>query len=176
MPRVGCRRDLALAKVIRMEWPETQGHRLPQFTFTFLAAPSTIRDRILCIGQAGADDLESASPRKTDHDLVEISQGRLRGMVPGADPHDKSDIGALRHDAWTYWGHSGAPLLCWVDGTLLGLHSSWDDTTAMRHGVPLVAIREFLGAHLPAERIGLPLAPQEASTTEREVIVIDSSD
>ncbi|KAJ5605299.1 hypothetical protein N7510_010453 [Penicillium lagena] len=156
------RRDLALAKVIRMEWPEAQGHRLPRPDSVYWATR--------------ADDLETASSRKTDYDLVEISQGRLRGMVPGADPHDNSDIGALKHDAWTYWGHSGAPLLRWADGTLVGLHSSWDDTTAMRHGVPLVAIREFLRAHLPTERIGLSLAPQGASATEREIIVIDSSD
>ncbi|KAJ5806715.1 hypothetical protein N7474_010307 [Penicillium riverlandense] len=144
------RRDLALAKVIRMESPEAQGHRLPRFTFTFLATRSTNRDRILCTGHPGADDLESASPRKADYDLVEIFQGRHRGMVPGADLHDNSEIGALKHDAWTYWGHSGAPLLRWADGTLLGLHSSWDDTTAVRHGVPLVAIREFLMASPPS--------------------------
>jgi V8-like Glu-specific endopeptidase len=47
------------------------------------------------------------------------------------------------HGCWTYWGHSGAPLLD-ANGKLVGLHSSWDDTTAMRRGVPLEAIRAFL--------------------------------
>jgi len=31
------------------------------------------------------------------------------------------------------------------------LHSSWDDKTAMRHGVPWVAIQEFLKKHLPGK-------------------------
>ncbi|KAL4974596.1 hypothetical protein BDW66DRAFT_167696 [Aspergillus desertorum] len=69
------------------------------------------------------------------------SEGRLNGLIPGADPQDNSSIGTLKHDAWTYWGHSGAPLVCMRTGVLLGLHSSWDESTAMRHGVPLVAIR-----------------------------------
>jgi hypothetical protein len=54
------------------------------------------------------------------------------------------------HDAWTYWGHSGAPLVSEKDGTLVGLHSSWDDQTAMRHGIPKVAIWEFLEKNLPS--------------------------
>lgn len=71
-------------------------------------------------------------------------------MVPGADPNNNSVIGSLKHDAWTYWGHSGAPLLKAVDGTLIGLHSSWDDKTAMRHGVPLIAIKQFLQQQVDA--------------------------
>lgn len=35
-------------------------------------------------------------------------------------------------------------LLSATNGRLLGLHSSWDDQTAMRHGIPIVAVREFL--------------------------------
>lgn len=27
------------------------------------------------------------------------------------DLHNNEEIGALKHDCWTYWGHSGAPLL-----------------------------------------------------------------
>jgi V8-like Glu-specific endopeptidase len=68
-------------------------------------------------------------------------------MIAGADPQDNSEIGTLNHDAWTYWGHSGAPLLRETDGTLIGLHSSWDDQTAMRHAIPLAAITEFLQEH-----------------------------
>ncbi|TVY31336.1 hypothetical protein LSUB1_G008995, partial [Lachnellula subtilissima] len=99
--------------------------------------------RILCIGQPGRDDLESKAGGKTPYDLVEVSSGVFRGMVAGADAQDNSDIGTLMHDAWTYWGHSGAPLVREVDGRLVGLHSSWDDGTGMRHGVPGVAIGEF---------------------------------
>ncbi|KAJ5109575.1 hypothetical protein N7532_002220 [Penicillium argentinense] len=140
--------------------------------------------------QPGADDLESASRRKTAYDLIEVSAGRLRGQIPSADPHDNSEIGVLKHNAWTYWGHSGAPLLRASDGNLLGLHSSWDDATSMRHGVPLVAIRAFL-EYLPRDDMKYEVpggsggcmidAPRVVSVgtgstlREREIIVIDSS-
>lgn len=83
-------------------------------------------------------------------------------MIRDVDPHANSEIGTMVHDAWTYWGHSGAPLLRVQDGSLVGLHSSWDHETAMRHGVPLVAIRYFLGQH------------DELATTLREGDVSDS--
>lgn len=99
--------------------------------------------------------MEAPGNQKTRYNLVEVSEGAFRGLVKGVDPHDNSEIGTLRHDAWTYWGHSGAPLLRRIDGTLIGLHSSWDDKTAMMHGVPLVAIEWFVKRHLlELERVG----------------------
>ncbi|KAJ5175762.1 uncharacterized protein N7482_001639 [Penicillium canariense] len=171
------RRDLALAKVVCIELPDE--HRLrgpasPIFTFVPLGTSQSTSAPIICIGQPGADDLESDAPRKTAYDLIEISRGRLCGMIPNTDPQDNSEIGALKHNAWTYWGHSGAPLLLTVDGSLLGLHSSWDDTTAMRHGVPLVAIQAFLREHLPNDEVSL--VESNAVNMEKEIIVIDSSD
>ncbi|KAL2813456.1 trypsin-like cysteine/serine peptidase domain-containing protein [Aspergillus cavernicola] len=166
------RRDLALARIIRVEGDAVG---VPEIAFISLhpATSSGVygRAHIVCIGQPGADDLESETPRETDYDLVEISEGRLKGLVPGADPQDNSEIGTLKHDAWTYWGHSGAPLVCRDTGALLGLHSSWDDNTAMRHGVPLVAIKEFLELHLPS--CGEDTISEEKEI-EPEVIVIDS--
>ena len=42
------------------------------------------------------------------------------------------------HDAWTYWGHSGAPLVSAEAGPdgwkLVGVHSSWDEGSGMRRG------------------------------------------
>lgn len=136
-------RDLALLKIIAIESGEKTA--IPVFNCVPLSsfAPS-FKTPIVCIGQPGSDDLESTSDRRTKYNLVEISEGKFCGMVPGADPENNSEIGSLKHDAWTYWGHSGAPLLKTVDGTLIGLHSSWDDKTAMRHGVPLTAIKHFL--------------------------------
>ncbi|KAL4739078.1 trypsin-like cysteine/serine peptidase domain-containing protein [Aspergillus similis] len=152
------RRDLALARVlcVESEWENGTGDRDagPAFVFApipvrgpFLSSPAPSQTPIICIGQPGSDDLESPTPRKTGYGLLEISEGRLQGLIPGADPQNNSIIGTLRHDAWTYWGHSGAPLVCKRTGVLLGLHSSWDDSTAMRHGVPLVAIQMFLDVH-----------------------------
>ncbi|KAJ6097758.1 hypothetical protein N7499_002132 [Penicillium canescens] len=116
------RRDLALAKIVRIEIFDERCRRsvTPIFACVPIAESMSTSSSIFCIGQPGADDLESVSPRKTAYDLVELSQGRLCGMVAGADPQDNSDIGALKHNAWTYWGHSGAPLLgdrtvpCWA--------------------------------------------------------------
>lgn len=143
-------RDLALLEVIAIETNDSKPGDIPEFKFVALheAAP-TYRMPIFCIGQPGRDDLESTSDRKTKYNLVEVSEGIFKGMVKDVDPQDNHDIGALKHDAWTYWGHSGAPLIAEADGKLIGLHSSWDDETAMRHGIPEVAIRSFLEQSLP---------------------------
>ncbi|KAL4880529.1 hypothetical protein BJY04DRAFT_219000 [Aspergillus karnatakaensis] len=106
-------RDLALARVLAVEDGATfRFTPIPLADSTILTSQKTyIRTPILCIGQPGADDLESATPQETGYDLLNVSEGKLRGLVPGADPHDNSEIGSLKHDAWTYWGHSGAPLV-----------------------------------------------------------------
>ena len=142
-------RDLALLKVVAIEAAQPENGTIPVFSHVFLAlTPPKMWTPIFCIGQPGADDLESETRRRTKYNLIEISGGKFRGMAKDADPHDNWNIGSLKHDAWTYWGHSGAPLLRADDGTLIGLHSSWDAETAMRHGVPLVAIRAFLEEQL----------------------------
>ncbi|KAJ5776362.1 uncharacterized protein N7511_001373 [Penicillium nucicola] len=175
------RRDLAMAKVIHVEMEQPQpGDTDVRFPIFSYISPAKIQDpteSIFCIGQPGADDLESSMPRKTAYDWIEVSEGRLCGLIPNVDPHDNSEIGVLKHDAWTYWGHSGAPLLRSLDGTLVGLHSSWDDSTAMRHGIPLVAIRAFLEANLPARSAG-PVHPaiELAGQSKSDFIVINSSE
>jgi Trypsin-like peptidase domain len=157
--------DLALCKVIAIEierGTKSEG-KMPTFAFVSLsaAAPKT-GEPILCIGQPGRDDLEAPRNKKTSYRLVEVSNGNFRGMMKGVDPHDNREIGALKHDAWTYWGHSGAPLLR-VGGELVGLHSSWDDRAAMRHGIPAVAIRWFLERHLPGASSLLSVLKQGSS-------------
>ncbi|PMD47291.1 hypothetical protein L207DRAFT_506295 [Hyaloscypha variabilis F] len=144
------RRDLALLKIIAIETPApvTPGS-VPVFNYLKLreATPKS-RLQMFCIGQPGGDDFEAEGNKKTQYNLLEISEGRFKGMVKGQDPQDSGDIGSLMHDCWAYWGHSGAPLVSFEDGSLVGLHSSWDDKTAMRHGVPGVAIKEFLRGNL----------------------------
>lgn len=144
-------RDLALLKIIAIESGASQKTAIPVFSFVSLSSSaSSFKTLIVCVGQPGSDDLESTSDRRTNYNLVEISEGKFCGMITGADPDNNSEIGSLMHDAWTYWGHSGAPLFKAVDGTLIGLHSSWDDKTAMRHGVPLIAIKHFLQQQVDA--------------------------
>jgi hypothetical protein len=144
-------RDLALLKIIAVETEEAKTGQMPSFRFVPLSKSTFPKKMpLLCIGQPGRDDLESTSEQRTKYKLVEVSQGTFRGLVSGQDPQDNSEIGTLKHDAWTYWGHSGAPLLRAADGALVGLHSSWDDQTAMRHGIPIVAIEAFLRTNLPS--------------------------
>lgn len=156
--QVECRRwdpirDLALLKVIAIETGDGTNGEFPLFPYVELSSEAPhVKTPIICIGQPGRDDLESSTARRTKYNLVEVSEGVFRGMIQGADPQNNSVIGSLMHDAWTYWGHSGAPLLREGNGTLVGLHSSWDDETTMRHGVPLVAIQDFLREHLDSAK------------------------
>ena len=148
------RRDLALLQIIEAQ-PQPQalpnrGNTVtashPSVPFVPIAeVPPRLRTGLTCIGHPGNEDLEASKPgRKTGYDVLHISTGLFRGDNPGQDPQDNSEIGALRHDSWTYWGHSGAPLVEQATGRLIGLHSSWDETTGMRRGVPLDAIKQFL--------------------------------
>lgn len=98
-------RDLALLKIIAIESGASQKTANPVFSFVSLSssAPS-LKTLIVCVGQPGSDDLESTSDRRTNYKLIEVSEGKFCGMVPGADPDNNSVIGSLKHDAWTYWG------------------------------------------------------------------------
>jgi len=86
--------------------------------------------------------------------VLHISSGKYRGLSPGQDPQDNSEIGALMHDCWTYWGHSGAPLVERRTGGLVGLHSSWDEETGMRRGVAWEAVQAFLEEHTTLGKLG----------------------
>lgn len=163
------KRDLALLKIIAIE-SSISGTSDSAPIFTFLKVDEgnpRVGSKVLCIGQPGRDDLEAEGNRKTKYNLIEVSEGRFRGMVKEQDSQDNGEIGSLMHDAWTYWGHSGAPLISAGRGSLVGLHSSWDDQTAMRHGIPGVAVREFLKEHLPevgdVESAGTSVNPIEVS-------------
>lgn len=155
------RRDLALLLIIAATArPETDrigsedNMEAQPFPYIRIASnPPRLRSPLHCIGHPGSEDLEaSTSGIMTDYNVLHISSGRVRGLVEGQDPQDNSEIGALKHDCWTYWGHSGAPLVQRAQHTrgwnLVGLHSSWDDETGMRRGVPLQAIRGFLKEHV----------------------------
>ena len=144
------KRDLALLQIIAAERPENGSPS----TFPFAtiaakrpAAPRTKKTPLICIGHPGSEDLEvvsTSAPVPTNYDVLHVSYGHYRGMAVGQDVHDNSDIGALKHDCWTYWGHSGAPLIAAESGEVVGLHSSWDDQTGMRRGIGWEAIDGFL--------------------------------
>lgn len=141
-------RDLALLKILAIESDAGKEGDITTFSFVLRSpcAP-TYRNRIVCISQPGRDDLESTRSGRAKYNLIKVSEGIFRGMVPGANPDNNSEIGTLKHEAWTYWGHSGTPLLLVEDGTLIGLHSSWDDQTTLKHGIPLIPVKHFLQQH-----------------------------
>ncbi|KAF3213231.1 hypothetical protein TWF679_005460 [Orbilia oligospora] len=151
-------RDLALLRIISAEQEPTStssnisnNHQNPSSSFPFLPIASTSpkkNTQMVCIGHPGDEDLETSKPGvKTNYDVIHVSYGRYRGIAEGADVQDNSEIGALMHNCWTYWGHSGAPLCMRKDGSVVGMHSSWDDETGMRRGVAWEAIVEFLREH-----------------------------
>lgn len=138
-------RDLALLRIVAAQQISDPTSK-PSFPSINVAdkAPR-VGSKLVCAGQPGAEDLEAATPGlKTNYDILHVSEGKFRGYAPGQDLHNNSDIGALMHDCWTYWGHSGSPLINRATGELVGLHSSWDDETCMRRGIALEAIQEHL--------------------------------
>lgn len=136
------RRDLALLLVMRASGQDP----VSVFPHIGISSSSPKRNaRLLCIGHPGSEDLEAPETGvQTHYDVLVLSAGKFCGLSEGQDPQDNSDIGALMHDCWTYWGHSGAPLVEQRTGLLVGLHSSWDDETAMRRGVAWEAVTAFL--------------------------------
>ncbi|KAL6850638.1 hypothetical protein ACO1O0_007762 [Amphichorda felina] len=134
--------DLAVLVVVKATGNTTQAS-FPSIRLS-PAAPKP-QARLLCVGHPGSEDLEASIPgAQTNYDTLVLSAGIFRGLAPGQDPQDNSEIGALMHTCWTYWGHSGAPLVDRKTGALVGVHSSWDDETAMRRGVAWEALNEFL--------------------------------
>ncbi|KAF5645769.1 dimethylaniline monooxygenase [Fusarium sp. NRRL 25303] len=133
-------RDLALLQI-----DKTELFRRP-FPFARIAtSPPKFNTKLLCIGHPGSEDLEAErSGVKTEYDTLVLTEGTFRGLDKDQDPQDNSEIGALKHSCWTYWGHSGAGLFDRETGALVGVHSSWDDKTCMRRGVPLEAVVAFV--------------------------------
>ena len=100
---------------------------------------------VLALGNPFDWDLEGptgAQPRKNGFNPFWVSGGQIQGPIPFAKARDKG-VGAQRHSCWTYWGHSGCPIIDGC-GNILALHSSWDDSNGQRHGLPLSTIRAFL--------------------------------
>jgi S1-C subfamily serine protease len=104
------------------------------------AAPVT-GDDVAIVGQPGT---RTPDGEATGYQPWHVSTGEIRGYRKGARTGEQH-LGRLKHDAWTYWGHSGSPLFDRA-GAIVGLHNSWDSSTAMRHAVTWEAITAFLRA------------------------------
>jgi S1-C subfamily serine protease len=126
---VDFRWDLALCRV-------SGGQDLP---FAALAEePPLPGIVVVCIGQPGTMSPEGDA---TGHEPFSVSMGEIRDIDD--DPLGHQLLGRTQHDAWTYWGHSGAPLFN-DEGRIVAMHNSWDPRNSMRHAVSYQAIREFL--------------------------------
>jgi len=76
-----------------------------------------------------------------------VSAGHIRGFLP--DRLGPQSLGRTKHDAWTYWGHSGSPIFD-GRGRIIAMHNSWDSKTGMRHAVTweaLVKVLDGAGVH-----------------------------
>ena len=132
--------DVALMQAINL--PNECEGKMP---YTSFAGGYKIKETLYCVGQPYPFNLENEEGEEIFKELVSISKGSLREILPG-DILDNSDIGKLRHTCWTYWGHSGSPLLN-NDGLIVGIHSSWDDETCTRHGVSLECLNHAFEAY-----------------------------
>ncbi|KAJ1413577.1 trypsin-like cysteine/serine peptidase domain-containing protein [Ochromonadaceae sp. CCMP2298] len=139
--------DLALLKVVGEyrtgnEMMDYEVAGFAPFPSVPIGESLTLGETLVCYGQPGCDDLESKTAQKTGYDVFVRSIGLYENCLEGGID-DNTEIGKLQHGCWTYWGHSGAPLLN-VECQVVGLHSSWDDEEETRHGVHLSAIQNFL--------------------------------
>ncbi|KAK9777230.1 putative Trypsin-like cysteine/serine peptidase domain-containing protein [Seiridium cardinale] len=151
------KRDLALLQIVAAQ-PDPLGLAFPDVLIE--STTPGVGSQVVCVGHPGSEDLEAVQPGiRTNYDVLHVSTGVYHGCAEGQDVQDNSEIGALMHDAWTYWGHSGAPIFCMKSGHIIGLHSSWDDETGMRRGIALEALQQFLKSNSAVVGADLLSAP-----------------
>lgn len=118
--------DLAIVKL-------STNDTLPTAKISY-ASPAA-RTRVVCIGPYKVGGI--AAP-------FSVSTGRIAGFH-GDRLGPQRPLGATKHTAWTYYGHSGAPIFNEY-GEIVALHNTWNSATATRHAVPCEAIVKFLGS------------------------------
>ena len=96
----------------------------------------------MIVGQPGT---RTPGGEPTGYQPFHVSVGQIRGFLD--DRNGDQGLGRTKHDAWTYWGHSGSPLFD-AQGDIVALHNSWDSETAMRHAVTWEAITAFIAGQL----------------------------
>lgn len=100
--------------------------------------------KIFCIGQPAYEDLETEETgRKTNYTPFYLSSGKVQGYEKDlVYCSKKNGLGPLKHSCWTYWGHSGSPIISF-DGLVVGVHNSWDESTGTRHGLSVETLQKF---------------------------------
>lgn len=108
------------------------------------ARPPEVGTLAVCIGQPGR---YTPDGDPTGYQPFHVSVGHIRGFLP--DRLGPQSLGRTKHDAWTYWGHSGSPIFD-GHGRIIAMHNSWDSKTGMRHAVTweaLVKVLDGAGVH-----------------------------
>lgn len=100
--------------------------------------PAKSNTPVMCIGNP-AEQHPDGLP--SSYAAFSVSIGRIVDHAP--QPLGDQTLGRTQHDAWTYWGHSGAPLFNDA-GHIVALHNSWEASAGTRHAVPIEAILHFL--------------------------------
>ncbi|KAG9245759.1 hypothetical protein BJ878DRAFT_336007 [Calycina marina] len=133
--------DLALLKIVSVETNETVQ---PRFSFSTLSAKKpAVGSSILCIRQPGKDGLEYTMEQEKQNTACS------RSRKDGSRVYCQEILRTIRRLIPRFTivgrtGDSGCPMIRGDNGTLIGLHSSWDDQPGIRHEIPEVAITEFL--------------------------------
>ncbi len=63
------------------------------------AIPSQENDQVFCIGQPDS------------YPTFYLSKGYTKGYYGNDLIFGTDELGPLKHNCWTYWGHSGAPII-----------------------------------------------------------------
>ena len=143
--------DLALLKIIEIYENEKfiKIQNIPEKKFIYSNIKSTpkenekVGEKVFCIGNPGfAMYCDNGKFEKNHYKPFWISFGKIKGYI-GDGIYCKNELGPLIHNCWTYWGHSGAPIFN-SNGKIIGMHNSWNERNADRHGNSLLGISKFI--------------------------------
>ena len=98
---------------------------------------------VVCVGNPYDWDLEApdgAAPTPMGFRPFHLSAGTL--IRTTATAAATGALGRQIHGAWTYWGHSGAPLVS-PNGRIAGMHHAWNPENADRHAVHWTELASF---------------------------------
>ena len=143
--------DLALLKIIEI-YKNNKFIKIKNETYKFPYVKiketkngqnEKIRKNVFCIGNPCFEMIDDCGYlEKNEYKPFWISFGKIKGYMNDS-VYCKNDLGPLIHNCWTYWGHSGAPIFNF-NGELVGMHNSWNEKNANRHGISLLGIILFL--------------------------------
>lgn len=150
------RKDLALLRIVASSAPGKARSWLRVGTVEK-------KTRVVCVGNPSEFNLEEGGRIHFKPPLFHSSSGSIVGRS-SPDVVAAKGLGPWRHTAWTYWGHSGAPLID-AEGKLVGLHNSWDDELGSRHGIGADEIVEFLRS-AGIETVSAPTSSGDARSAE----------